>query len=139
MYEPRFKGFPDEYERKIGDTYWQGICDISVEEDKQVKALRDSRLEEGLTTYDEVIKIIKKFPVKLEKGQDEEIEATKKFLKEKFGSVRTITAGASYYAGWHLVFMIKYKKWDEYTKEQQELYEHHGSLIGVKVRDSLKQ
>ena len=63
MYEPRFKGFPDEYERKIGDTYWQGICDISVEEDKQVKALRDSRLEEGLTTYDEVIKIIKKFPI----------------------------------------------------------------------------
>lgn len=137
MYEPRFKGFPDEYERKIGDTYWLGICGIQVEEDKQVKALRDSQLKEGLITYQDVIKITHKFPKKLEQEHIDEIEATKKFLKEKFGAVKMITAGASYYAGWHVVFMIKDKEWDEYTKEQQELQEHHGDSIGRIVRTSL--
>ena len=110
MYEPRFKDFPDDYERKIGDTYWQGICEVQIKD------------VQGEKSPSELV----------------EIDATKKFLKEIFGAVRTFMAGASYQAGWHLVFMIKYKEWDEYTKEQQELHEHHGDFIGVKVRELIR-
>ncbi len=139
MWEPRFKSFPYEYERKIGDTQWIGVFDLPVKLDEiKFKALQDKHLELAQAKQHMDRKDYKKLVLKIPFVQSDidTIDATKKLIKEKFGKVKVIRTGASY-VGYSMVFMIEDIPYDDYTDEQKELMEKHGDGIQAKVREVL--